>query len=290
MSRTRLSPRLARHRDAPYVEIHPEDAERYRLSDGGFAEVTSSHGVARLRVVVTSAQRPGVLFAPIHWSDATAGRARIGALTHAIVDPVSGQPDSKATPARTVPLRVASEGFVVARRPLAPPSWLVHARMAIPDGEATTFAATQTPAVLHAYLSNWLGLEAAPATRLDEGAQTQQSASLVDDRLDVLLWTGPKLDRAALDWAIDLLAREKIEKSMRRFVLASRPLGDVANVSPLVCACFGVSQNVIRAAIAQGARDVEAIGRATRAGTNCGSCRAEIRQILLEPTSSPLGA
>jgi assimilatory nitrate reductase catalytic subunit len=243
-----------------------------------------------LRVVVTTAQRPGSLFAPIHWSDATAGRARLGALTHAIVDPVSGQPDSKATPAKISAMRVASEGFVVSRQPLTPPSWLAHARMAVPGGEAATFAATQTPAALHAYLSNWLRLDAAPATRLDEGAQTRQSASLVDDRIDILLWTGPKLDRSALDWAIDLVAREKIDKSTRRFVLASGPPGEAASASPLVCACFGVSRNVVRAAIVKGSHDVEAIGRATRAGTNCGSCRAEIRQILLEHSPAPIGA
>src|SRR4029077_620646 len=50
---------------------------------------------------------------------------------------------------------------------------------------------------------------------------------------------------------------------------------------PLVCACFGVGLNVIRAALASGrAASVEQIGVALRAGTNCGSCLPELKRIV----------
>ena len=51
---------------------------------------------------------------------------------------------------------------------------------------------------------------------------------------------------------------------------------------PTVCACFSVGLNAVKEAIAAGAGDVDAVGRATRAGTNCGSCRSEIRRVLVE--------
>ena len=54
MSRTGLSPRLARHRAAPFVEVHPDDAARYHLEDGGFATVASERGQVELRVVVSA--------------------------------------------------------------------------------------------------------------------------------------------------------------------------------------------------------------------------------------------
>jgi assimilatory nitrate reductase catalytic subunit len=44
----------------------------------------------------------------------------------------------------------------------------------------------------------------------------------------------------------------------------------------IICACFGVGRNDILAAIQAGADNVAAVGAATQAGTNCGSCRAEI--------------
>ena len=47
-----------------------------------------------------------------------------------------------------------------------------------------------------------------------------------------------------------------------------------------MCACFGVSCNAIETAIGRGATSLDAVGAATRAGTNCGSCRPEIRLLL----------
>jgi len=162
MSRTGLSPKLARHSAAPFVEVHPDDARRFHLEDGAFAAIASPHGQVELRVLVTANQQPGSLFAPIHWNDATAGRARVGALVHEIVDPVSGQPDSKATPVAIRPCATATQGFLVSRRRLELPNWLRHARMAIPGGEAVAFASPRAPAALHALLSNWLRLAATP--------------------------------------------------------------------------------------------------------------------------------
>ncbi len=47
-----------------------------------------------------------------------------------------------------------------------------------------------------------------------------------------------------------------------------------------VCSCFGVGARQIAAAVAGGCVTVDSIGRALQAGTNCGSCRSEIREII----------
>src|SRR5690606_28867045 len=49
--------------------------------------------------------------------------------------------------------------------------------------------------------------------------------------------------------------------------------------SPLICTCFGVTEEVIEAHAAA-ASSVEEIGDATNAGTGCGSCRMLIQEIL----------
>ncbi|QDP94576.1 NAD(P)/FAD-dependent oxidoreductase [Microlunatus elymi] len=54
------------------------------------------------------------------------------------------------------------------------------------------------------------------------------------------------------------------------------PLGPDATV----CRCNGVSAGAINAAIDDGHRDVTAIGRATRAGTGCGTCKDRICELL----------
>jgi assimilatory nitrate reductase catalytic subunit len=47
-----------------------------------------------------------------------------------------------------------------------------------------------------------------------------------------------------------------------------------------ICACFGVSMATVTAAIAKGATSLATLGAATHAGTNCGSCRPELRALL----------
>jgi bacterioferritin-associated ferredoxin len=47
-----------------------------------------------------------------------------------------------------------------------------------------------------------------------------------------------------------------------------------------VCLCTGVTDAEIRAAYEAGASTPEAVSLATRAGSRCGSCRAEIAQIV----------
>jgi assimilatory nitrate reductase catalytic subunit len=67
----------------------------------------------------------------------------------------------------------------------------------------------------------------------------------------------------------------------RRALLAGRPAeGGVKGEGRIVCACMGVRSGAILAAIADGARDAAAVGEKTGAGTNCGSCRSEIRNLI----------
>jgi assimilatory nitrate reductase catalytic subunit len=47
-----------------------------------------------------------------------------------------------------------------------------------------------------------------------------------------------------------------------------------------VCACFGVSCSSVERAISCGAVTLDQVGAATKAGTNCGSCRPDIRVLL----------
>jgi hypothetical protein len=58
------------------------------------------NGSVVVKVSAQAKQRPGLIFVPIHWSDATAADARVGEAVAGATDPFSGQPESKATPAK----------------------------------------------------------------------------------------------------------------------------------------------------------------------------------------------
>ena len=115
MTRTGMSPRLGQHLPEPFVEVHPDDALKFGVADGGFARVTTDYGQCTLKVVVSERQQRGMLFAPIHWSEATASAARVGALVAPFTDPFSGQPENKATPASIAPYEYVFRGFALSR-------------------------------------------------------------------------------------------------------------------------------------------------------------------------------
>ena len=71
--------------------------------------------IARLRI---SGEMPrGMIFVPIHWNSAFSSDARVGALVNPIVDPISGEPELKHTPARVTPFVVSWHGFMLTREP-----------------------------------------------------------------------------------------------------------------------------------------------------------------------------
>ncbi|NOY45163.1 MAG: molybdopterin-dependent oxidoreductase [Deltaproteobacteria bacterium] len=97
-----------------YVEVSPEDAERFGLEDGDRVRVVTRRGSyeARVSVGVESLVRPartevppGLLFSPWNLSvadsaDPTKNRWLVNAVSHRAWDPVSGQVDYKKLAAR----------------------------------------------------------------------------------------------------------------------------------------------------------------------------------------------
>jgi NAD(P)H-nitrite reductase large subunit len=50
----------------------------------------------------------------------------------------------------------------------------------------------------------------------------------------------------------------------------------------LVCHCHRICDRTIRASIREGARSIDDVGAACRAGTGCGGCRPAIAGLLCE--------
>jgi assimilatory nitrate reductase catalytic subunit len=121
MTRTGLAPDLCRHAPEPFVEIHPADAEAQGVKDGALARVITARGEAVALARITDRQRPGGLFMPMHWTDAFAPSGRVNPLVAANLDPTSGQPEFKHTPARVRAYRETWKGFFLAPEALAAP-------------------------------------------------------------------------------------------------------------------------------------------------------------------------
>ncbi|HEY9413704.1 MAG TPA: bifunctional nitrate reductase/sulfite reductase flavoprotein subunit alpha [Pseudonocardia sp.] len=95
MTKTGKVARLNKLNPGPFVEVHPDDADRLGVGKGDLVEVASRRGRAVLPASVTDRVRPGNCFAPFHWNDAFGEYLAINAVTSDAVDPVSFQPEFK---------------------------------------------------------------------------------------------------------------------------------------------------------------------------------------------------
>ena len=97
------------------LHVHPEDASRFGVSDGGVARVTSRVGSVDAVVEVTEAIRPGVVSLPHGWGHGVPGtRLRVAAeragvnsnvLTdHEAIDPLSGTSVLNGIPVTVAPI------------------------------------------------------------------------------------------------------------------------------------------------------------------------------------------
>jgi len=277
MTRTGASPRLAVHVSEPFVEIHPADAATLRLEAGMLASVETPYGATVLRVMLSQGQQRGSLFAPIHWSAENSSSGRVGALAQPHADPFSGQPETKATPARVGTFPTRSFGFVLSRRRVDTSAMDYWACARMPAGQATFFAGRSAPRSWGA----WAEAALAQGERLtyeDAGSRQFRTAVLRDGRLEAVLYVASTPTLPSIEWLKTCFDLPAIEGSLRRSLLAGRPVGG-ADDGPIVCACFQVGRKRVEAAIADGARSAAEIGQATRAGTNCGSCLPELRTL-----------
>jgi len=272
MTRTGLSPKLSRHREEPMVEIHPSDAEAQGFGEGDIALVWTPQGKSLFRVTLSEGQRRGELFTPIHWTDRQSTGGRTGLLPRPLTDPHSGQPGFKQTPARIEKVAVEWRGFLLLRGYAAQaPDCLWATRVTVPAGTLYELAGIGDVARLDACLPRGERIEVHDARR---GAR--RTAILVDGRLEATLFTVRDGGLPSRDWLIEQLGGEA-----GAAVLAGRAAGVQADRGPIVCACFDVGLNTLTEAIAsQALADVAAVGKALQAGTNCGSCRPKIAQII----------
>ncbi len=275
MTRTGKSPRLSQHLAEPFVEMHPRDAARLGIHADDLVVLTNPLGRVLLRALITDAAAPGQLFAPMHWTQETASAARIDTLVPGVVDPISGQPDSKSAAVAAQRFAAGWFGYAVSAAALAPQAeyW---ARARVNGGWRVELAGLQAPADWVAYARLLFDLPYVPAaTVIDAKRGLARIAFHNGDRLLAALFAGPAPVSVARD---HLASRLNTPAGM---ILAGRPSADMPDPGATVCACLNVGINTIREAIQSGrALTVTALGEALGAGTSCGSCRPELAGLL----------
>jgi assimilatory nitrate reductase catalytic subunit len=232
--------------------------------------------------------RQGEAFAPMHWTDRFTSAGPIDTLVGAATDPVSGQPELKATPVRVVPVAPQWHGLLLRGSEQVPRGPYYWARVPLAWGHAFTLIGWEAlPSDSGSKF--WISalLDAPPAAELviyaDPARGTFRYASVVGRRLEACLFIAAEASALPSRDALSALLGTRLDPDARALVLAGAAAGATMQNAggKTICACFGVGLHTLHGAIAQRrVTSIAEIGAVLRAGTNCGSCIPELKTIL----------
>src|SRR5690606_6964027 len=244
MTRTGLSPKLSQHRREPMVELHPLDAEEHGIDERDLVRVTTPQGESVFRAAIAEAQRRGEIFTPIHWTDRQSNGGRSGLLPQPLVDPHSGQPGFKATPARIEKLAVEWRGLLIAHAGPERIPAAYFAKVRVGTGWLVELAGTRDPLTLAKAL-----LPRGERIEIVDPARGGLRIAVIDEgRLVAALYVTRSGRLPGRDWLIGQLAAAETATSTE--LLAGRAARPLPERGPIVCACFDVGMNTIVEAIA----------------------------------------
>jgi assimilatory nitrate reductase catalytic subunit len=280
MTRTGLVPRLFSHSPEAEVSVHPRTLSDLGIGDGSLVRVASRRGGMVMRVRASEDLRPGDAFVAMHWGARFTGGAGTNALTMSAFDPYSKQPELKHAAVRLEPfvpkwrsLLAGFGGAGIRRLPRfeyasltlaeAGQDALVLLELACagePDGAAV--------AALDARFR--LVGEGAALLHRDAKRGIEKRVRIEGGLLTAFRLTGDLASAEHFRQA--MLARSEVTQEG---LLSAEPATAAGRA---VCACYGVRESEIRAAVAAGA-NLARLQRELRCGTSCGSCVPELRRL-----------
>ncbi len=285
MTRTGKSPRLGPHLAEPYVEINPADATELGAKPGDLIAVESIYGRAILRALITPRVALGQLFAPMHWTRQRTTQGMINSVTAPLTDPFSGQPALKSGAVTVEVYTPKWFGFLATSTQPAPQTpYAAIARTQ--TGWQAELAGSRRPDDWEAEARALSGqMTGEVSTQTDSTTGLVRIAITENGTITALFFAGPTPVVLSRSETIALIGTDIPPLA----ALAGRGLAGQPDTGAMICACFNVGRNTLLEAAANGARSVSALGEATCAGTNCGSCKPELKALLAE-ASLPMAA
>jgi len=289
MTRTGASVRLSSHLYEPFVDINPLDAVQFGLQDGSLAKVNSPLNTSILvRVKFAEKQHRASVFIPIHWNNQNSSRARVSELIPSVVDPISGQPESKHAIVNVEPCDYRWHGFVLSSTPdkvkLEFADYWVCSKS---KGHwRYELAGHQQPNEWAQRIHSLLGVDASDENWIeyfDSALNTYRAAQFKGKRLINCVFISPTEKLPSRDWLMSLFEKDEINNDERISLLSGLPPANQEDVGRTVCACFGVGEKTILKKIkSDDLTTTQQIGECLQAGTNCGSCLPELRGLLTQ--------
>ncbi len=285
MTRTGIVPALMENA-RPSLALSPVDAERLGMAEGDLLRITTKQGNTVLPALVIPAQRNGEVFAAMHWTNAYSSSDAIDRLLGSEADPHSGQPAFKSEPAAIERLPALWHGILQSRHS---PS---------PHGEFSWSRAPVAGGMHRLHLSGWQALPSGDeledwAARLcgaaadyerielaDAGRGVYRLAMLRGPALQACLFIARTQDTLPGADAVNALFAVADWQQGRAAILQAK-ISSQPDDGRIVCLCHNLRDTAIRDAIkTRRLSSIAGIGQAVQAGTNCGSCKGELAELL----------
>jgi len=243
-----------------------------------------------MRASLDDSLRPDDVYATMHWTDQFTSSGPIDRLVHAAPDPISGQPDLKGTPARISATPELWRGQMFRLTPGRPDFgdtvWWSKAQL----DEGTVFELagwSALGALIHSEddLRQLLGI--ASGTELVSFSSPRNAtfrfAAFAGNRLMAFAFFGPGRTLLVETETARVLLGKEVTTVQRLSLLSGIACEGVGPASRTVCSCYSVTEAQIRQTIAaKGLVTAAQIGHHLKAGTNCGSCVPELKNLLAE--------
>ena len=283
MTRTARSARLMEHTATPIVEIHPDTAAHFNLTDNTLLALSGLNqryiGFSR----ITDTVRKDSVFVPMHWNRRYASHATANALVKAEKDPLSGQPEFKHSPVHIVPLNPCWQARLLTNLPFAPDADLLWFNTPLQGANLWTLADLTKPRkqawLTHRFadeIDEWVWLT-------DSEEHFLRAAGFKAGQLKLVFMAGPELPAMDSRWLASQLEQDFSPHTQRHHLLSGFAADPASQCGKTVCSCFQVGETTIKDALLSGAADsVEALGQQLKCGTNCGSCIPELRSLVNE--------
>ena len=273
--------------------MHPREAKRLGMQDKSLVRLMSPYGEVLLKAKLSRAVAPGNVFVPIHWTQQFANASVVSNLIPQVVDPLSGQPESKHAQVQLEAVSDICYGMIISATPLVladclywcqvPSTQGYHYEVVWPNGQTQASLRAIDAERPHGTAGKTQWLEYSnPIT------QQIRLARLVNQTLTLLMYLHPQPDSVMADWLLSTLTMNTPLSAQDRLAILVGMPANIEEKGDIVCSCYQIGSKQIEKAIVNGISSVDGLGAKLKCGTNCGSCLPELKRFL--PTVTELSA
>ncbi|TXR52206.1 nitrate reductase [Reinekea thalattae] len=276
MTRTSAAKKLNSHELYPSVLINPLDAKKLSIMANDLVKIANKNSNTLAIAKLSTSQSPGECYMSIHWNQQFANKTKANNLTQFIADPVSGQPQYKQN-------RVQAQAVTTKR-------WLaLFSQQAISLNHNDNFSVSIEVNRGYFYLqalsesmleSECLSLLPNVEKQLQYRRPNQDEyriTGIVDSQIDYIVSVSEQSPIPALDALMRMFEQGQCNSELENELMSK----SIDVIGQRVCSCFNVYHSDISDYLKQHPEASQSeLQRELRCGSNCGSCRPEIADIV----------